>query len=207
MRRIKKVNPNTEKYWDGAYKSPPGEGMDVQKNEIIANHIIDDSKVIELGCGPGWLLSRIVTKKPNCKVTGVDFSGRIMTKLKEDGRIKAIKADITKESVGEDESFDYVIASEILEHLDKPERLVKEMARLLKRGGMAILTTPYENHIPSPEHIWEFTIEDVKEMFAGLFGKFWVYPWASGGRVYIAETGELVYPPGHLDVIWVIAIK
>jgi len=39
MRRIKKVNPNTEKYWDGAYKSPPGEGMDVQKNEIIANHI------------------------------------------------------------------------------------------------------------------------------------------------------------------------
>lgn len=207
MRRILKVNPNTQRYWDGRYENFSKEGDDIQKNEIIANHIIDDSRVIELGCGPGWLLSRIKTKRPNCEVTGVDFSQRAITKLKEDERIKAIKADFTKKSVGEDNSYNYVIASEVLEHLEKPGRLVKEMARLLVDGGMAILTAPYEDHIPSAEHLWEFTTDDIKEMFSGLFSKFWVYPWASGYRVYVLQTGELVYPPGHLDVIWVIAIK
>ncbi len=207
MIRIQKGNINTKAYWDSEHTNPPVEGKDVQKNEIITQHIVDDTKVIEIGSGPGWLISRIATRKPNCELTATDFSDKAINILKKDKRLIVRQADVTKEDVGPANYYNYVICSEVIEHLDKPEQVPKEMHRLLQTGGMAILTTPYGDHIPSSQHVWEFTPEDVRGMFEGLFSQVWVYPWASGGLVAEVESGELVYPSGHLDVTWVIAIK
>lgn len=208
MKRINKKNLNTRKYWNDIYKkSPPVEGKDWLKNSIIANHIVDGTKVVELGCGLGWLLSRIKSVRPHCGVVGVEFSDEAINILKQDKRLTVKKADFRTEKIEGGGTFDYVISSEVLEHLEDPEKHIKEIARLLKRGGTAILTTPYRDHIPSSEHVWEFDIEDLKEMFSGLFSEYWVYPWASGGGVAVMATGELVYPAGHLDVIWTLGIK
>ena len=207
IRVIEKGNPNTERYWDKRYNEIEPEGKDAQKNEIIANHIVDGTKVIELGCGPGWLVSRIKSQKSGCHVVGVDYSRRAIAEVKKDSRIKAIRADSTKVNIEGADSFDYVICCEVLEHLNEPEELVKEMARLSKPGGLSILTTPFGDHIPSSEHVWEFGTESVAKMFEEYFGQSWVYPWASGGGVSVVETGEVVYPGGHLDVIWALGIK
>lgn len=53
----------------------------------------------------------------------------------------------------EDESFDYILCSEVLEHVPYPDRAVKELARLLKKGGQLILTAPFASltHF-APQH-------------------------------------------------------
>jgi ubiquinone/menaquinone biosynthesis C-methylase UbiE len=43
----------------------------------------------------------------------------------------------------ESDTFDGVVCSEVVEHLEQPERAVEEAARVLKPGGLCIITTPY----------------------------------------------------------------
>lgn len=54
---------------------------------------------------------------------------------------------------------DCVLSSEVIEHLDNPVKHVHESARLLKPGGVFVLTTPYRiGEIPMSEfHVHEFT--------------------------------------------------
>lgn len=42
-----------------------------------------------------------------------------------------------------DESFDSVLCSQVLEHVDRPEVVVQEMARVLKSGGWGIISVPF----------------------------------------------------------------
>jgi glycosyltransferase involved in cell wall biosynthesis len=44
-------------------------------------------------------------------------------------------------------SFDLVIANHVLEHVDDPEAALKEINRVLKQDGLAILQTPYSNYL------------------------------------------------------------
>lgn len=78
------------------------------------------------------------------------------------------------------DSFDLVTAGELIEHYVEPAQLVKEMYRLCKPGGWIVISTvdpkcddAIRRGLVYPEHIWEFTMEDL----LGLFG------W----------TGEVVY--------------
>jgi len=43
----------------------------------------------------------------------------------------------------DDASFDLVISGQVLEHVEEPARLVREMGRVLRPGGMVILTAPW----------------------------------------------------------------
>lgn len=48
-----------------------------------------------------------------------------------------------------DNSFDYIICTQVLEHVKEPHLVIKEMYRLLKRGGKVFLTT----HLSFEEHM------------------------------------------------------
>ncbi len=71
--------------------------------------------------------------------------------------------------------FDCVVAGEIIEHIEEPWRLAREMARLCKPGGWMTLSTVNPDcsnaikHGPYPEHIWRFEPEELRTMFA-LYG-------------------------------------
>lgn len=59
-----------------------------------------------------------------------------------------------------DANYDVVIAHHVLEHVDDDRRAMRELFRLLKPGGLAVLSVPinasreqtYENSAISPEH-------------------------------------------------------
>lgn len=70
----------------------------------------------------------------------------------------------------ENESFDYLVAGEVIEHTEKPEDFVKEIMRVLKPGGTLALSTPYEETISQPlvseEHLWAFTEKDLYDLLS-----------------------------------------
>jgi SAM-dependent methyltransferase len=78
-----------------------------------------------------------------------------------------IKADATKLHF-EDQSFDIIIANHILEHIPKDQLAMREMQRVLKSGGAAILQVPYSEKLAAT--IEEPFINDPKRQ-EQLFGQ------------------------------------
>lgn len=62
-----------------------------------------------------------------------------------------------------DNSFDYVITDQVLEHLENPQKAIDESCRVLKKGGIAIHTTCFINYLhPCPVDFWRFSTDALK---------------------------------------------
>lgn len=65
-----------------------------------------------------------------------------------------------------DGQFDSLVSTQVLEHLKHPAVAVKEMARVLKTGGFALVTAPQWNELHSePYDFWRFTSYGLKLLF------------------------------------------
>jgi SAM-dependent methyltransferase len=67
----------------------------------------------------------------------------------------------------EDETFDLIICTEVLEHVNNPFFVVNELRRILKTGGVVAVSTPFNFRIhgPLPDN-WRFTIHGLKVLFS-----------------------------------------
>lgn len=128
--------------------------------------ICREGKVLDVGCG----LGRYFPYYNKCEITGVDFTQKVLDKARADHielNPTVDNIDIVKDGLKKypDNTFDYVFCGEVIEHMEHPDRLINEIRRVLKVGGIAIVTTPFENRIVCEEHIWEFDFYDLKELF------------------------------------------
>jgi len=65
-----------------------------------------------------------------------------------------------------DESFDTVLCTDVLEHLEEPSQAVKEAMRILKPGGVAIYTTPLFWHLhEEPRDFYRYTKYGLRYLF------------------------------------------
>jgi SAM-dependent methyltransferase len=96
-------------------------------------------KVLDIGCATGALLAEL--KKRGWGTTGVEI-------CKEEAEYARKERSLDVRSLPLEEgnfascSFDAVLASHLIEHLNNPGSLVKEVGRILKPGGRFIVTTP-----------------------------------------------------------------
>ncbi len=98
-----------------------------------------DAAVLDVGTGPGVLLSEIATRRPDLRLTGIDLSGDMVTAAARNlspfgDRVEVRVADVTAMPFP-DASFDLVVSSFSLHHWDRPEAAVPELARVLRPGG------------------------------------------------------------------------
>ena len=64
------------------------------------------------------------------------------------------------------DSFDTIISTEVLEHVEKPWLMVKEIRRVLKPGGVCILSTPFLiPYHPDPHDYFRYTTEGLRSLF------------------------------------------
>lgn len=113
----------------------------MEREVIFLDWIKNDSSVLSLGCGNSRLLFEL-KKQKNCQVLGADIENSVVEGLKKQG-IDAMQIDLTDKNLNLekilDKKFDYVILSELLEHLAMPEELILKLKNL---GNNLIISIP-----------------------------------------------------------------
>lgn len=182
MKQLRTKNINTKRYWD-SHQTATDFGIRQQMYRELAGRGIS---VVELGCG----LSPYLAKSEFPDPWGVDFSPKTIEEAQKRFPNVGYVCASALDTGFEDKSFDVSVAGELIEHLTKPEDLIKEMVRITRKR--IIISTPHLE-FDDPEHLWEFDPEDLRKLLSP-YGKVKTEVIKSRrfpGREYIFAVCEL----------------
>lgn len=143
---------NTGNYEKHMTKNPLKRYMVLQLNRTILNMVNevvnsdqDRSKracLLDAGCGEGFITGLLKANVNNLDITGLEYTEEALQIARaRNPEITFIQGDILKMPFDSD-SFDIVLCSEVLEHLEKPAAALNELLRVAKKE--LILTVPHE---------------------------------------------------------------
>jgi SAM-dependent methyltransferase len=158
----------------------------------------DDKTVLDCGCGRGFYLNMIRAVSA-CRLYGLELEAEIIQKARANlaglPGITLTQASIYQQPYA-DNSFDGVILSEVLEHIDDEIGGLREILRVLKPGGVLAITVPNANY----PFWWDPINKTLETLFnrpirsgplAGI--------WANHVRLYTAERlREVVLAAGFI---------
>jgi len=126
--------------------------------------------VLDIGCGNGSLTA--AWAKDGWDVTGVDFSeSGIAHARASHPNIAFHQMPVGPELVEHfgGGCFDAIVSAEVVEHLYAPRDLARNSFRLLRDGGMLILTTPYHGYV-----------KNLVMAATGTMDRHWTVLWDGG---------------------------
>jgi SAM-dependent methyltransferase len=103
--------------------------------------VLRPASVVDVGCGPGDLLRRVVDRTGASEVLGIDHAQaavRVARTLVPEAEF--VTADI--EMYDSQRLFDLVLCTEVLEHLRRPDAARDLLGRLARPGGSILVTVP-----------------------------------------------------------------
>jgi len=122
--------------------------------------------VLDIGCATGALLSDL--RNRGWRVTGVEISP--CAEYAKDTRKLDVRNIPLEENKFSNKSFDVVLASHLIEHLNDPKTFLSEIRRILKDNGFCFITTPNINGFQA--HLfrsrWRSAIFDHLYLFSGV---------------------------------------
>lgn len=152
---------------------------------LLTSYIRPQAQVLDFGGGNGRLMSAFIEAGHNCHL--VDFPGNPIS------GIIYLGSDLA--AIDDDQRFDLVILSHVLEHLVDPAKTVREVRRLVVPGGLLYVEVPLEiwKQPPLPEepvtHINYFTEDSVRILLE-----------RANYRVARCETGTYTTEDGGLGL-------
>lgn len=152
-------------------------------------------KILEVGCGEGFVLSRLVKLFPQADLVGIDISSQALLEAKKlCPQVELLEGDVQQLDFA-DNQFDLVVCLEVLEHLPNPDQALREIVRVSK--GEVLISVPWEPWFSlgnllrgrwlktkgrHPEHINYWTKKDFNKWLQGVnlpiaVQKFYSFPW------------------------------
>ncbi len=130
---------NRQEYYRREYKKINPQWQDSLSlyKDLIAENVHGGSFILDVGCGHGDFLKDVYARTPN--TFGVDPDPRA---LEKNTIIQNKFTGTAAELLFKDNYFDLVVLAWVLEHLEKPQKVFKEICRVLKPGGKVIFLTP-----------------------------------------------------------------
>lgn len=170
----KKYFDDVASQWDKMQESFFSEAVR-EKAYTVAN-IQSGEIAADIGAGTGFITEGLIQR--GLRVIAIDQSEAMLQELKKKfksaGEIDYRKGEAEKLPV-EGDSIDYVFANMFLHHVELPSIAIKEMVRILKPGGMLVITDMDEHNFEflkkeQYDRWMGFRREDVKRWFidAGL---------------------------------------
>jgi len=118
--------------------------------EFVGGVISGGGRVLDVGCNRGYDLLRLSERYPSpyLRLYGLDVSRDDMRVAVE--RVNSVEKpgsfafllSVVEKIPFNDDAFDAIICSEVVEHLPDPDVALREISRVLRPGGVLALTTP-----------------------------------------------------------------
>jgi len=160
--------------------------------EVLRSMDVDRASVADIACGTGYgsgLLARISGAD---RVIGVDLDAEAIAYANRRHKARGVDflvGDATATGIS-DGSMDLVASFETIEHLNAAAALVEEFHRVLRPGGLLVISTP--NRIgPTPYHAHDFGFIEFRDL---LDSHFEIPHWI--GQLPIDDVHEADLPPG-----------
>jgi SAM-dependent methyltransferase len=143
------------------------------KNLVISNSRDESKLIVDMGCGTGELLSYLARDIGTQNLLGLDISKVGILKAQEKfpnlnfGLIEINEFDSNSRSI--QSRADIIVCSEVLEHLEKPELILKFISNNLASSGTLIVTVPggpmsfLEEYIGHHRHYSKESLTDLLE--------------------------------------------
>ena len=134
-------------YWDGnrrygygGYKYIPGRWKSVAKALIKRFNLTDNSSILDVGCGKGFLLYEIKLLLPGLKIAGFDISAHGLSQAREEIRDKLFHHKAQDLYPYQEDEFDLVISLGCLHNLRvfELETALKEIERVGRQGYVMV---------------------------------------------------------------------
>jgi ubiquinone/menaquinone biosynthesis C-methylase UbiE len=141
---------STKGDWSRLYDSFDGRNyhFHVRRNRVLELLPEKLGRVLDVGCGPG-VMTEIVLERGGV-FDGVDLSPEMVREASEKfGHLPNVSFGVgnIEKIDARDETYDQLICMAVIEYLKTPDRAMSEMARVLKPGGIAIITMPKRWHV------------------------------------------------------------
>jgi methionine biosynthesis protein MetW len=151
-------------------------------NRNVFDLVPEEAFVLDVGCSTGKLGEKLINEK-NCRVFGIDFSPKSI-KIASKRLNKAILFDLDSGKLPfANNKFDVIIFADVLEHIKRPDLVLKKFKKILKDDGLVIVSIPnigyvssrirhlfgkwdyYETGLMDKTHIRFFTFKTMSELF------------------------------------------
>ena len=165
-----------------------------------------DGRLLEVGCGDGALMG-VIHSQLGLPVVGVDTSEEGITLAKSMFESRGLLGEfqlINSYDTGfQSSSFSVVVCSDVIEHVDDPMAMLREIWRVLVPGGRLVITTPikFSEKPMDPMHVQEWFVGDFVNLCHEVFGRpllviqshpvFW-YELISSSNRWVGRTGRLL---------------
>lgn len=112
------------------------------RQELVKDLLLSEKpkKILDIGCGTGETITYLKTVFKKASFVGIDNSKEALKFTKSRGH-NVKKGDALKLPF-KDESFDAVLLLDVIEHIKNDAGVIKEAKRVLKPGGVIVLTAP-----------------------------------------------------------------
>jgi ubiquinone/menaquinone biosynthesis C-methylase UbiE len=173
--------------------------------EKVRTFLPSGGKVLDIGCGSCLVADRL--EGVDATYVGLDFPHHHINYAKK--RFDDAGGTLRMEFVrGDGEklpfkpgTFDVIVMSEVIEHLMRPEDAVWELSRVLKPGGVFVMTTNNASEVPlrSPlSHLFAWLEKAFGAYHPELISlRPWIWPWpvdkdlVGGANVYLPHTHHI----------------
>ncbi len=175
MKRLIEENLNTPDYHSEIWTREGIHNYDSVRMRAFLEDMKPGDSVLDVGCGTyGVSEYALIHRTRSGDFTLCDYSETALAiserRLQEavidpNSEWRLFQSDATYIDLPESQ-FDFVCAGELIEHIEVPQDLLREMVRLCKPGGMVVISTvdtqcEQAKAMTYPDHIWEFTPEDL----------------------------------------------
>ncbi len=147
--------------------------LDIIFKKILKSDI-KGKTFLDVGCGTGLFSQAAYEKKAN--VTSLDVGPKLLKQVAKKCKSKLVVGSVTNLPF-KDNSFDIVIATEIIEHTSDPKKAVAELCRVVKPKGTLIITMPNK--------VWKFSLFLADLLRIRPYHAFenWLFWWDLNGMI------------------------
>jgi 2-polyprenyl-3-methyl-5-hydroxy-6-metoxy-1,4-benzoquinol methylase len=142
-----------------------------------ATQLVAGRSVLDAGCGVGYG-SVMLAGAGASDLVGIDLSAKAVEAARASAPANAafLTGDVHALPF-EDGRFDVIVCFEVIEHVDRQDDVIVELARVLARGGVLAISSPNRDVYPAgnPHHLHEYVPDELRAALAAHFEHVTLY--------------------------------